>query len=107
MSWHPSVAALLIVVLAGLLPLPAAAQAPGSSSAPSAAEVRRELQSLPPARLRAMRHQQTREGDARRLEDQHFGGPQAERFRSQQQTEVDQLYQQVIRGSQVLGSPPR
>lgn len=104
MSWHPSAAALLFVVLAGLLPLSAEAQE--SPPTPRAAEVRQELQSLPPARLRAMRHQQTREGDVRRLEEEHFGGARAERLRSQQQTEVEQLYQQIIRESQALGTAP-
>ena len=54
-----------------------------------------------------MRHQQTREEDVRRLEDNRYGAPQAERVRSQQKTDVDQLYEQVIKQSQELGRSSR
>jgi hypothetical protein len=98
MSWRPSLLAFLVVAL------PAAAEA--QSAAPErspAAEDRQELRSLPPQELRAMRHEQTREEDVRRLEDERFGEAQAKRLRSQQKDEVDQLYQQVIKQSEGLG----
>jgi len=53
-----------------------------------------------------MRHEQTREDDVRRLEDERFGETQAKRLRSQQKDEVDQLYDQVIKQSEKLGDAP-
>lgn len=49
-----------------------------------------------------MRHEQTREDDVRRLEDERFGEEQAKRLRSQQKDEVDQLYDQVLKQSEGL-----
>ena len=101
MSWRPSLVALFMMAL------PAAAGAQSAAPARSpAAEDRQELQSLPPQELRAMRHEQTREDDVRRLEDERFGETQAKRLRSQQKDEVDQLYDQVIKQSEKLGDAP-
>ena len=96
MSWRPLFLALLLVALS-----PMAAEAQTATRSPTADE-REELQSLPPQQLRAMRHEQTREEDVRRLEAERFGQAKVERQQSQQKDEVDQLYQQVIKQSEEL-----
>jgi hypothetical protein len=86
-----------------MMALPAAAEAQSAAPARSpTADDRQELQSLPPQELRAMRHEQTREDDVRRLEDERYGEEQAKRLRSQQKDEVDQLYDQVLKQSEGL-----
>ena len=82
-----------------LSPAAAAAQTPARSPT---ADYRQELQSLSPQELRARRHQQTREQDVRRLEEQRYGEARVERQQSQQKSDVDQLYQQVIKQSEEL-----
>ena len=82
-----------LAALAWLLPLPGLVQAPDQGPPPAAASP--SDSKLP---LAAMRHQQPRRSDVDQLEQDRFGS-RADDLRKKQGTQVDKLYEDVMRRS--------